>query len=233
MITEGTSYKSVIITFNKNGKELFKTYLASTIAVGADISVDGKYLAIAEVNIGGALIESSIKIIEMEKASKGDTTNSIVYRYNADSNKAITEIKYQERGQLVCMYDDEIHIIHEDKDSKLIEFGKSTQIADINLKSYVIRAEETQTGLFSSKTDIVLTNIITKTENKYTVDSAVKKIVSNDQISAINVGTEIHFINLNGWLEKKYNSNQEMKELVLGTSVAGIIYRDRIKVITF
>ena len=43
IITEGTSYKSVIITFDKNGKELFKTYLASTIAVASDISVDGKY----------------------------------------------------------------------------------------------------------------------------------------------------------------------------------------------
>ena len=40
-ITRGTSYKSVIITFDKNGKELFKTYLASTIAVASQISVDG------------------------------------------------------------------------------------------------------------------------------------------------------------------------------------------------
>lgn len=233
MITEGVSYKSVIVTFNKNGKELFKTYLASTVAVGADISVDGKYLAIAEVNIGGALIESSIKIIEIDKASKGDTNNSIIYKYNADTNKVIIDIKYQERGQLVCMYNDSIHIIYEDEEFKLIEFSKNTQIADINLKSYAIRAEETQKGIFSTKTDIILTNIITKTENIYTIDSAVKKIVSNEQTSAINLGTEIHFINLNGWLEKKYTSNQEVKEIVLGTSVAGIIYRDRIKVITF
>ncbi len=131
------------------------------------------------------------------------------------------------------MYNDSIHIIYEDAESKLIEFSKNTQIADINLKSYTIRAEETQKGIFSTKTDIILTNIITKTENTYTVDSAVKKIVSNEQTSAINLGTEIHFINLNGWLEKKYTSNQEVKEIVLGTSVAGIIYRDRIKVITF
>ncbi|MCI8393616.1 MAG: hypothetical protein HFJ23_07735, partial [Clostridia bacterium] len=51
--------------------------------------------------------------------------------------------------------------------------------------------------------------------------------------SAINLGTEIDFINLNGWLEKKYKSNQEAKSIVLGTSVAGIVYRDRIKVLTF
>lgn len=233
VITEGTTYKSVIITFNKNGKELFKTYLASTIAVGADISIDGKYLAIAEVNIGGALIESSIKIVEIEKASKGDTTNSIIYKYNADTNKVITNIKYQEKGQLVCMYNDSIHIIQNDAESEMINFTKNTQIADINLKSYTIRTEETQTGLFKTKTDIILTNILTKAENTYTVESAVKKLVSNEQTAAINLGTEIYFINLNGWLEKKYTSNQEIKEIVLGSSVAGIIYRDRIKLITF
>ena len=233
IITEGTSYKSVIITFDKTGKELFKTYLASTIAVGVDISVDGKYLAIAEVSIGGALVESSVKVIEIEKAIKGDTTNSVIYKYNADSNKIITKIKYQEKGQLVCMYDNEIHIIDQEKDNKIIEFDQNAQIADINLKSYFLRAEEISTGLFSARTDIILTNILTNTENTYTVESAVKDITCNEQISAINLGTEVYLINLNGWLEKKYTSTQEIKDIVLGTSVAGIVYRDKIKIITF
>lgn len=189
-------------------------------------------MAIAEVNIGGAIVESNIKIIEMEKARKGDTINSVIYKYKADSNKIIKTIKYQEKGQLVCMYDDSIHIIYEDSDSTLLEFNKNVEIADINLKSYTIRAEEIGTGLFSSKTDMILTNIITKAENTYTINSAIKKIVSSGQIVAINLGTEVHFINLNGWLEKKYTSNQEIKDIVLGESVAGIVYRDRIKLIT-
>lgn len=233
VITEGTSYKSVIITFDKTGKELFKTYLASTIAVATDISIDGKYLAIAEVSIGGAVVESSVKIIEIEKATQGDTTNSVIYKYNADSNKIITNIKYQEKGQLVCMYDNEIHIINEETDNIILEFSKNTQIADINLRSYILKAEEISTGLFSASTDITLKNIITETETTYTIDSVVRDIVCYDQISAINLGTEVHFINLNGWLEKKYTSTQEIRDIVLGTSIAGIVYRDRIKIITF
>ena len=94
VITTGTSYKSVVITFDKNGKELFKTYLASTIVVDTDVSVDGKYLAIAEVNTSGALIESSVKVIDFDKAIKGDATNSVIYRYNADTNKMIINLKY-------------------------------------------------------------------------------------------------------------------------------------------
>ncbi len=183
--------------------------------------------------MGGALIESSIKIIEIEKASKGDTINSIIYKYNAESNKIITDIKYQEKGQLVCIYEDSVHIIYNDVESKILEFNKNVQIADINLKSYIVRTEEIMTGLFSTKTDIILTNIITNTENVYTINSSVRNLVNSDQTIAANLGTEVYFINLNGWLEKKYTSNQEIKEIVLGESIAGIIYRDRIKIITF
>lgn len=233
IITTGTSYKSVIITFDKNGAELFKTYLASTIAIDTDISLDRKYLGLAEVNTSGALIESSIKIIDIEKAIKGDTTNSVIYRYTEDTNKIITDIKYQEKGELLCIYDNSVHMIYEDKDTVLVEFNGNTKIADINLKSHTIRAEEISTGLFSSKTDIILKNILTGTETVYEVDSAVKEIVCYNNISAINIGTEIHFINLNGWLEKKYKSNQEVKEIVLGSSVCGIVYRDRVKILTF
>ena len=131
------------------------------------------------------------------------------------------------------MYDDSIHMIYEDKDTILIEFGANTKIADINLKSYTVRAEEKSTGAFSAKTDIVLKNILTGVETVYGIDSSIKEIVSYNQVSAINLGTEIHLINLNGWVEKKYKSRQEAKEIVLGTSIAGIVYRDRIKVLTF
>lgn len=232
-ITTGTSYKSIIVTFDKTGKELFKTYRASTIAVDVDVSIDGKRLALAEVNTSGALIESTVNIVDIEKASTGSATDSNIYRYKADSNKMITGIKYQEKGQLVCIYNDSIHMIYEDKDTVLLEFSGNAKIADIELKSHIISAEEKSTGLFSAKTEVILKNILTGVDTIYEVDSSVKEIVCKNNISAINLGTEIHFINLNGWLEKKYTSNQEVKGIVLGNSVAGIMYRDRIKVLMF
>jgi len=143
VITTGTSYKSVIITFDKNGKELFKTYRASIIAVDTDISVDGRYLGVAEVNTSGALIESSVEIIDIEKAINGTAENSaVVYQYKAEANKIVTDIKYQEKGQLICIYDDSVHMIYEREDKTILEFSANTKIADINLKSYMVRAEE-------------------------------------------------------------------------------------------
>lgn len=231
VITNGKGYKSIIITFDRNGNKLFSTFLSSTTAIDTDISINGNYLAIAEISTSGTLIESSIKIIDMEKAIKEDN-DPVIFMRKADSNKLITDIKYQEKGQLVCIYDDSIHMIYEDKDTELVKFNSNTKIADINLKSNIIRAEEISTNLFSSKTDIILKNILTGIETTYGINNSIKEIVSFNQIAAINLGTEIHFINLNGWMEKKYKSNQEAKEIVLGTSIAGIVYRDRIKILT-
>lgn len=70
VIIKGGSYKTVIATYSPAGKELFKTYLSSTIAVDAVISNDNKYLAIAEINTSGTLIQSNIKIVSVEKARK-------------------------------------------------------------------------------------------------------------------------------------------------------------------
>ena len=195
--------------------------------------MDGKYLAIAEIDINGAVIKSSIKIIEVEKASTGDTVNSVIFKQNADSNKMITDIKYQEKGQLLCIYDDSILMIYQEKETTLLEFNKNVQMASIDLKSYAVRAEEISTGLFSSKTDIILTNTLSKAETTYSIDSVIKSLTSCNQVVAVNLGTEVDLINLNGWLEKKYTSTQEIKDIVLGQSIAGIVYRDRIKIITF
>ncbi len=233
IVTEGTSYKSVIITYDKNGKEQFKTYLATTIAVATDLSLDGKYLAIAEVDMSGAIAKSGIKIIEIEKASTGDTINSVVYKQNIEANKIITNIKYQEKGQLVYSCEDSIHIIDDGKDEEIMQFGANTQMADINLKGYTVRAEEEHKSLLKGEANIVLTNIQTKAENTYKIEGAIKKLECNNQITAINLGTEVYLVNLNGWLEKRYISAQEITDIVLGNSVAGIIYRNRIKVITF
>lgn len=233
IITEGTSYKSVIITYDKSGKELFKTYLASTIAIDAEVSNDAKYLAIAEINIGGALIESGIKIVEIESASNGDTTNSVIFRYNADANNVITDIKYQDKDQLVCIYDNSIHIIYNDEDKVISNFDSNVQMADINLKNSIVRTEEESSGLLSVKTNVILTNINSNSDIVYPVDSVIKQLICCDNVVAVNLGTEVHLFNLNGWLEKRYTSSQEIKDIALGSSIAGIIYHDRIKILSF
>ena len=42
---------------------------------------------------------------------------------------------------------------------------------------------------------------------------------------ALNLGTEIEFIDTNGWLIKRYNSSSEVKDIILCDGLAGIIYK--------
>lgn len=230
VVVSGTGYKTIVITFNPEGKELFKTYLSTTTAVAVDISNDNKYLAIAEVNATGSMVQSNIKVISVDKA-QSDPTNAIEYMYSANPNELITNIRYQDKNKLICMYDDSIHMIQNNSDEKLIDLSEKKDIfADIKLKDNVIKISEKASGLFS-EVQAQITNINTRKEKIYSVTGVPKTIMVYENVIAINLGTEIHFIDCNGWLIKKYTSHQEIKDIVIGSNIAVIVYKDKIEII--
>ncbi len=229
VIITGSSHKTVVITYSPQGKELFKTYLSSTLAIDTDISNDNKYLAIAEVNTSGTLIQSSIKIISIAKAQKDP--NSIVSTYNADSNELIKDIKYQNKNRLVCMYDNSVDIYCEDKNEESFSFSeKKALIAGIELNSYTTYVIEGTSGLFTN-TQIIIKDTQAIRENVYTVKNTVKDIYTKADNIAINIGSEVHFINTNGWLIKRYISTQEVKDIVIADKIAGIVYKNKIEIV--
>ena len=231
IVVTGSTHKSIVITYNQKGNELFKTYLATTTAIDIDISNDNKNLAIAEVDTTGTAIQSNIKIVSIEKA-KDDPMNAVTYIYPASANQIITKIKYQDRNRLVCMYDDSIHIIENNSDSVLLEFsGNKVTFADIDIKDNVVKIEEKASGLFAD-TEVQLTNIGNKKENKYIVNGAVKNIYVYDDVVAVNLGSEVHFVSTNGWLIKEYTSYQTNKKIVLTHDIAAVVYGNKIDIIS-
>ena len=216
------SYKTVIKMYSPQGKELFNTYLSSTRAVDVSISNDNKYLAIAEIDTSGTIIQSNIKVVSIDKAST-DPTNSLVNTYKSEENKLITSIKYQEKNKLVCMYTDSIHEI-ESKDKKVI-------CQSILLNGNACQIEEKSSGLFTADSQVNIINIDSKSIKQYTADSIAKELYTYGNIMALNLGTEIEFINTDGWLVKRYVANQEITNIVVSDNLAGIIYRDKIEIV--
>lgn len=233
VIVTGTSYKSIIISFDPKGNELFKTYLSNTVAIDTDISNDNKYLSIAEVDYSGSIVKSMIKTISIEKA-KSDPTNSVIYTFTNDDNSLITAINYQNKNLLSCMYSDSIHVlnINDQNDSKLVTLDKQYNFADINLKNNAVYTESKSSG-FSSNTNINIYNIQNNNTSIYTLSGSIKSISSYNEKTSINIGSEIHFIGLNGWLLKKYNSSNEINSIVLGDSIAGVVYKDKVEIVQF
>ena len=229
VIVTGTSYKTVIITIDEKGKEIFKTYLASTSVITTDISTDNKYLAIAEIDSSSAIIQSNIKIISIEKA-KTDPTNSIIYTHKAENNELIVDIKYKDKEKLICLYDNSVHLIEDKNDTELLKIDSKSDFIDLNLKNYVIQTIET-TEFFKSNIQLLITNVNSKNENLYLTKGVLKSVTVSDNIIALNFSTEVHFVNNNGWLIKKYVSSQGITDIVVGNSIAGIVYRNKIEII--
>ena len=231
-IVTGTTYKSVIITYDAKGNELFKSYLSNTIAVDACVSPDNAELAYAEVNNSGTTIQSNIKIISIKEAKEKNTEPK--YTYNANQNSLILRIKYQEKSQLICMYDDSIHKFEEGVDvelTKLDEDNTKINFADIELTNYIFKAYEKSTSLFNADTIIEMQNTSNGKENIYTIEKVAKSVVTYNNVIGVNLGNEIYFIDTNAWLIKRYYSSQVIEKIVLGGGIAGVIYGDKIEII--
>lgn len=233
VIIAGTANKSVVILFDDSGNEIFRYYLARTFAVDTSISDDNRYLSIAEVNTSGTLIQSNIKIISVEKA-KEEPSQAILYTYNAPANSLILNIKYQNKTKLICEYDNEIHMIKDNQDAKIADIDTTKEkitFASIDLDNHIVKNTEENAGLFSTTTVVKILNSSSQKENTYKFDGVVKELYCSNNKIALNLGSEVHFIDSNGWLIKKYSSAKEIRKIVITDDIAGIVYRDKIEII--
>lgn len=172
-----------------------------------------------------------MKVISIEKAQT-DPTNSVVEIYQATSDQLIKNVTYQDKNTLVCMYDNEIKSMNKDKNEQMISFDHDkVTFASIKLNNYIVYTIEKNTGLFNSNTQVSFKNTTTGKENIYIAEGVTKDMKTHANHIALNLGSEIHFITTNGWLTKKYTSEKEVKDIVLGEKVAGIVYKDKIDII--
>lgn len=231
IIMSETSYKSVIQVIAPDGNSLFKKYLSSTMAVDVAISNDNKYLAIAEVDTSGTIIQSNTRIISIEKA-KTDPSNSEEKNYQSEQNKLIVNIEYQDKDKIVCMYTDTVNIIENEQETVLFENkDKKITAQSINLDNHFVTIQEEASGIFSANSVINIMDVDSKNIKNYTVETSIKEIYTKGNMIALNLGTEVEFINTGGWLVKRYIASQEVTNVTISDSIAGIVYRDKVEII--
>jgi len=233
VIVTNTTYKSVIVLYNPEGKELFRSFLGSTYAVCTDISNNNKYLAIGEVDYSGTIVKSNINIISIALAqSSTEKVNSVINKYESNSGEIVSSIRYQDKDVAMCMFSNYIQKVGIDSSEKFTDVGKNVLFLDMNLKDKFSIIEKQSSGLFSYEYEMKIKNTSNSSEILYILKNDVPKsiIVSSDLIG-INFGTEVQIVNSNGMLLKSYKSKQEIKNLVVGDSIVGIIYKDKIELI--
>ena len=230
-VSTDATHKSIVTFFNSQGKKLFTSYFATTRIVDASISNDNKYIAIGELDTSGTIIKSNIKILSVQNAQQ-DAENTITYTYNADDGKLITNVKYQDKNQISCIFDDGLGVIKDNtyKDVIKIENDSITYLAN-DFNNHVAYVDEEDTGLFKAQSNVHIINTSDFQERIYKMDYIAKDVYGNDNIIAINVGTEIYFVDTNGWLIKKYTSNQEITNIRFSEKLATVIFKDKIVII--
>ena len=231
VVITGTLNKTVIKMYNPSGKAMFTQYLSTTRAIDVSISNDNRYLAIAEIDTSKTVLQSNVKIISIEKAEK-NADDYLEKTYSSATGKLITNIRYQDKNKLVCMYTDGISVIENDQENTLVDTkDKKIAFQSIDIDNNICYVEEKSSGLFTADSVVNITNIDNKSSKQYTVNYVAKEIFTNVDIIALNLGTDIEFINTGGWLVKRYVANQEITNVVVSNNIAGIVYRDKIEII--
>ena len=227
-----TINKTVVAVDDPQGKELFKTFYAKNRVGDISISNDNKYLAVAEIDTSGTVIKSNIQIISIEGASS-NPDNSIVKKFEGENNSLISNIEYQENNKLACLYTNKIDIISEDGTVETVadNSDKKKTFSSVELSNDTITVSEESSGLFTADSIVTILNTNNKNQTTYKVDAVAKEIYTSKNKIGLNLGTQIEFINTSGWLVKRYLSNQEITNVTMTDSMAGIIFRDRVEIV--
>ena len=231
IVTSNSSYKSIVDVYNRSGKEIFKTNLVKARVVDVSMSQDSKYLAIAEVDLSGIIISSSIQIVSIELAQT-NPQEAILYKYEAPTDKLIMDIEYQEKNKLICMYNDTIEILQDKKSNTLVKLeNQKLAFLSIRLNNKIALLEEVSTGEFTADTNVRIVNPETLKEKQYISKDVAKSVETSENKIAINFGTELHIINKNGILCKRYISDVEINDIVMAEGLIGVVYKDKIQII--
>ena len=231
VVMANTSYKSIIDVYNRSGKEIFKTNLVTARVADVSMSQDGKFLAIAEVDLSGIIIKSSIQIVSMELAQT-NPQEAILYKYEALTDKLIMNIEYQEQNRLLCMYNDNIEILQDKSSNQLLKIeNKKLAFMTVEMSNRIVLLEEVATGEYTADTKVRIINPETLKEKEYISKDVAKAIETSENKIAINFGSELHIISKNGIVLKKYISETEINNIVMAEGIIGVVYKDKIQII--
>lgn len=230
LVTTDTTYKSIITVYDTTGKQIMRNFLSTTRVIDVSISNDNKYVAFAEMDTSGTLIKSSVKIISIEKAQE-KSEEAIIYSKEAETSQMIIKVQYQEKDDLICVYDDLVELIKDNKETQILKKDDQTTFISGKLNNSVAYIKEEQKGIFDSSSILNIVNTSSNQTYTYNFDEIAKEMYTYGDVIGINIGTEMYFVRTNGLLLKKYISNQEITNVMMANNIAIIIYKDRIEII--
>ena len=231
VIMKNSLYKSIVVVFDMEGNELFRTYVKTSYAICSEISNNNKVLAIGQIDYSGAIVKSVVKLINIETVDE-DLQNSTIYTYESESNIILNNINFNNKNEAICMFDSYIQKVTSASDERIYSMNDDSIFVDVNLDNNIVILEKESTGIFSHEYQVNLKSTNGKSDNIYMLENNAPKSlkVTNDLI-CINFVNEVRIVNSSGWLLKHYVTNSEIQSIVAGDSIVGIVYNNKVEVI--
>ena len=163
-----------------------------------------------------------------------DPQNSTEKKYSAEQGKILIDVRYADSNNIIAMYDDNVIRYNDKEEKEIFKIEKENIFVDISAQNKVVSFAKESSGLFSFEYKVTIKDSDNERENIYVLNTSIpKKVIVNKKVIGMNFGTQVKIINSNGWLLKEYKSSKQIKDLVLGTGIAGIVYKDKIEIIDF
>ena len=226
--TTGTTYESMVMIYNNKGELQFTKYI-STYVLDAQISKDNKYIAMAEADNSKISPSSKVELISIDKAIS-DSENATLNTYQGETGEAITGIKFLDKGKVLCCFDSYIIRLDEKNAERIYDFSDLTAYIDVNMNNEFVRIDKEKSSVFKSDYRLKITNN-NKTDKTFIIEGSLKSLKAKDKIVALNLGSEVVFLNNNAWMMKKYTSTQDVKDVVISNKLGLIIYGEKIDII--
>lgn len=215
VLLKNTTYKSIVVVYDLDGTELFRTYLATSYAICSEISNNDKYLAIGQIDYSGTVLKSVVKLISIDLV-KDKKEDSIVYTYSSESNKFLNNMKFNDKNEVICMFDSYIQKVTGLSDERLYDITNKDIFVDINLQNNIVAIEKETSGLFSYTYQLNIKNTLGKSDNLYILENDIpKNLKVTKSLICINLAGEVRMINASGWLLKRYTTNSEIQDIVV------------------
>ena len=230
VVVTGTTYKTVIVVIDPEGKILFRYFLSNSYVPTISISNNNKYLAIGEIDYKGSIISSTVKILSIDLAQK-EPDNAIINSYKSDNNAIILDIVYDD-NYATCRFDKYVQRVDEKTDERILDITDDYLFLDIGLDKNLTYISKEQSGVFSFQYGLTIEDRKSKFQHLYIIDKDVPKsmVVRGDDI-VLNFGDDIKVISKGGKLLKEFKSATEVKDMVLGDGILGIIYQNKIDIV--
>ena len=105
-----------------------------------------------------------------------------------------------------------------------------TAYVDVNISSGFVRVDKEESSVFKSDYRLKI-NGADNSEKVYIIEGSLKSLKAKNDLIALNLGKEVQFVDKNGWLKKKFVSSKEIKDVLISSQIAAIVYKDKISII--